>query len=60
MNENVFTNSNYQKLKTLKNKIMETTLITLSIIAILWVLRDRISKFLSGGKSFAPNETTWK
>jgi hypothetical protein len=38
---------------------MFTTIITLSIIAILWILSDTITDFLSNGKSFAPNETKW-
>jgi hypothetical protein len=38
---------------------MITTIITLSIIAILWILSDTITEFLSNGKSFAPNETKW-
>ena len=38
---------------------MITTIITLSIIAILWILSDTITDFLSKGKSFAPNETKW-
>ena len=41
---------------------MITTIITLSIIAILWILSDTITEFLkelSKGKSFAPNETKW-
>lgn len=38
---------------------MITTIITLSIIAILWILSDNITEFLSNGKSFDPNETKW-
>jgi hypothetical protein len=38
---------------------MITTVITLSIIAILWILSDTITEILSNGKSYAPNETKW-
>jgi len=37
-----------------------TTLLLLIGIFILWVLSDTITELLSGGESFAPNETTWK
>jgi hypothetical protein len=35
---------------------MATTLIIFSAIPILWMLSDTFTEFLSGGKSFAPNE----
>jgi hypothetical protein len=30
--------------------------IIIGIIAVLYILQDTITEFLSGGKSFAPNE----
>lgn len=37
-----------------------TMLLVLFIVAVLYLLSDTITEFLSNGKSFAPNETTWK
>lgn len=38
---------------------MDAVIILSVIVVVLWKLESKITKFLSGGKSFAPNETKW-